>query len=137
MLDLTWESEFEASGDAEKELLAELRMDCHREDIPEPQRPLLLKLARLKKGLDDARAEAIAAVDGESEEAQEVSAVTLQSTSVSYLTSAQNPYGAKAKAAKAYEAMQREYEDLYLRLVHRLRKFPVRQRRQERDVIEF
>lgn len=137
-MDLTWETAFEKSDDTAAELLAEIRMECHREDIPPNARPILNKLLRMRKSLDEAQAKAFAAEnDSTGTQAQEISSVSLQSTSVSYVSNAQSPYGNKAKASKALEKLQEDYDNLHTKLVHNIRKFPRPSNVTNRDVITF
>lgn len=125
MLDLSWETAFAAKNETAEELLASVRLVCHRDDIPERARPVLNKLLKMKTKLDKAEASAFLKENVKaSDEEKEVSSVTIQSTSVSYLTSEKNPYSNQAKGAKALAKLQADYDALFTRLVHSIRRFP-------------
>ena len=123
-MDLSWEKEFAAQSEIAPELLAESYIICHRENIPYNARPIVKKLLRLKIEIETARAKALANEDISSDEAKEVSEVRVQSTSVSYLTSDKNIYSNQAKAARAHNALEEEYNALFKKLVFSIRKFP-------------
>lgn len=123
-MDLSWEKEFAAQSEIAQELLAEIYVICHRENIPYNARPIVKKLLRLKTEIETARAKALANEDISSDEAKEVSEVRVQSTSVSYLTSDKNIYSNQAKAARAHNALEDEYNALFKKLVFSIRKFP-------------
>lgn len=123
-MDISWEKEFAAQSEIAQELLAEIYVICHRENIPYNARPIVKKLLRLKMEIETARAKALANENISSDEAKEVSEVRVQSTSVSYLTSDKNIYSNQAKAARAYNALEEEYNALFKKLVFSIRKFP-------------
>ena len=123
-MDISWEKEFAAQSEIAQELLAEIYIICHRENIPYNARPIVKKLLRLKMEIETARAKALANENISSDEAKEVSEVRVQSTSVSYLTSDKNIYSNQAKAARAYNALEEEYNALFKKLVFSIRKFP-------------
>jgi len=123
-MDLSWEKEFAAQSEIAQELLAEIYVICHRENIPYNARPIVKKLLRLKTEIETARAKALANEDISSDETKEVSEVRVQSTSVSYLTSDKNIYSNQAKAARAHNALEDEYNALFKKLVFSIRKFP-------------
>ena len=123
-MDLSWEKEFAAQSEIAQELLAEIYVICHRENIPYNARPIVKKLLRLKMEIETARAKALANENISSDEAKEVSEVRVQSTSVSYLTSDKNIYSNQAKAARAHNALEEEYNALFKKLVFSIRKFP-------------
>ena len=123
-MDLSWEKEFAAQSEIAQELLAEIYIICHRENIPYNARPIVKKLLRLKMEIETARAKALANENISSDEAKEVSEVRVQSTSVSYLTSDKNIYSNQAKAARAHNALEEEYNALFKKLVFSIRKFP-------------
>lgn len=122
-MDLSWEKEFAAQSEIAQELLAEIYIICHRENIPYNARPIVKKLLRLKMEIEMARAKALANENISSDEAKEVSEVRVQSTSVSYLTSDKNIYSNQAKAARAHNALEEEYNALFKKLVFSIRKF--------------
>ena len=123
-MDLSWEKEFAAQSEIAQELLAEIYVICHRENIPYNARPIVKKLLRLKMEIETARAKALANENISSDEAKEVSEVRVQSTSVSYLTSDKIIYSNQAKAARAHNALEEEYNALFKKLVFSIRKFP-------------
>ena len=123
-MDLSWEKEFAAQSEIAQELLAEIYVICHRENIPYNARPIVKKLLRLKMEIETARAKALANENISSDAAKEVSEVRVQSTSVSYLTSDKNIYSNQAKAARAHNALEEEYNALFKKLVFSIRKFP-------------
>ena len=123
-MDLSWEKEFAAQSEIAQELLAEIYVICHRENIPYNARPIVKKLLRLKMEIETARAKALANENISSDEEKEVSEVRVQSTSVSYLTSDKNIYSNQAKAARAHNALEEEYNALFKKLVFSIRKFP-------------
>lgn len=123
-MDLSWEKEFAAQSEIAQELLAEIYVICHRENIPYNARQIVKKLLRLKMEIETARAKALANENISSDEAKEVSEVRVQSTSVSYLTSDKNIYSNQAKAARAHNALEDEYNVLFKKLVFSIRKFP-------------
>ena len=123
-MDLSWEKEFAAQSEIAQELLAEIYIICHRENIPYNARPIVKKLLRLKMEIETARAKALANENISSDEEKEVSEVRVQSTSVSYLTSDKNIYSNQAKAARAHNALEEEYNALFKKLVFSIRKFP-------------
>lgn len=123
-MDLSWEKEFAAQSEIAQELLAEIYVICHRENIPYNARPIVKKLLRLKTEIETARDKALANENISSDEAKEVSEVRVQSTSVSYLTSDKNIYSNQAKAARAHNALEDEYNALFKKLVFSIRKFP-------------
>ena len=123
-MDLSWEKEFAAQSEIAQELLAEIYVICHRENIPYNARPVVKKLLRLKMEIETARAKALANENISSDAAKEVSEVRVQSTSVSYLTSDKNIYSNQAKAARAHNALEEEYNALFKKLVFSIRKFP-------------
>lgn len=123
-MDLSWEKEFAAQSEIAQELLAEIYVICHRENIPYNVRPVVKKLLRLKMEIETARAKALANENISSDEAKEVSEVRVQSTSVSYLTSDKNIYSNQAKATRAHNALEEEYNALFKKLVFSIRKFP-------------
>ena len=123
-MDLSWEKEFAAQSEIAQELLAEIYVICHRENIPYNARPIVKKLLRLKMEIETARAKALATENISSDAAKEVSEVRVQSTSVSYLTSDKNIYSNQAKAARAHNALEEEYNALFKKLVFSIRKFP-------------
>ena len=123
-MDLSWEKEFAAQSEIAQELLAEIYVICHRENIPYNARPIVKKLLRLKMEIETARAKALANENISSDAAKEVSEVRVQSTSVSCLTSDKNIYSNQAKAARAHNALEEEYNALFKKLVFSIRKFP-------------
>jgi len=123
-MDLSWEKEFAAQSEIAQELLAEIYVICHRENIPYNARPIVKKLLRLKMEIETARAKALTNENISSDEAKEVSEVRVQSTSVSYLTSDKNIYSNQAKAARAHNALEEEYNALFKKLVFSIRKLP-------------
>ena len=123
-MDISWEKEFAAQSEIAQDLLAEIYVICHRENITYNARPIVKKLLRLKMEIETARAKALANENISSDEAKEVSEVRVQSTSVSYLTSDKNIYSNQAKAARAYNALEEEYNALFKKLVFSIRKFP-------------
>lgn len=121
---MSWEEEFANKSEVAAELLASMLFDCHRDDIPPKAQPLMNKLLNLKIVLDKAQAKALDTgnVTAEDEE-QEISSVTLQSTSVSYVTSANNPFSSKAKEMQALGEVKKEYDSLYRKIKMGIRRF--------------
>lgn len=123
-MNLAWEKAFVGQSEVAEGLYAEVCLVCHREDIPPLARPILKRLLVLKTEIETARAKALANENVSSDETKEVSEVRVQSTSVSYLTSDKNIYSNQAKAARAHNALEEEYNALFKKLVFSIRKFP-------------